>query len=121
MDKYKLTDIKVGAVFKESGTTRTIIAVCNLLVIYSYTENGLYKESAANINHFSDGDYGELVVPITKVACVVYQSKYDLRFTHCCSKEVWYRGMNDSTNHKFIREFEMELGADGFPIEGAYE
>jgi len=118
MSKYNLEDLKVGAVFKNGSNIRTIVTAGKTHVFYSFIDDGIYKEYAATIKLFLDGWYGDLVRPTTKVACVEYQSKHDLISGHYCSKETWNRGMHDNTNLKFIREFEMELGEDGFLIEG---
>jgi len=118
MNKYKLEDLKIGSVFKNGSNIRTIVTAGKTHVFYSFIEDGIYKEYAATIKLFLDGWYGDLVKPTTKVTYVEYQSKSDLITKHYCSKEVWYREINASTNHKFIREFEVEVGEDGFPIKG---
>jgi len=119
MNKYKLEDLEVGAVFEESGhTTRTIIAVGKIEVLYSYHSTCGYVEKICPIGEFLRGDRGELVRPTMKIAYVEYWSCRDLSSKRYCSKEVWNRGASTNSTLKFIREFEIEVGEDGFPIEG---
>jgi len=117
MNKYKIEDLKVGAVFKDGDATRTILLVGKTDVFYSYRFTSDRIENICPLGDFLRGDKGALVVPTKKIAYVEFQSNYDLVSKHYCSKEVWYREINASTNHKFIREFEIEVGEDGFPIE----
>jgi len=113
MSKYKIEDLKVGAFFKKGSDKRTIIAVSKTMAIYSF--GGV--ENCVSIDSFLSEKYGELIVPTTKVACVEYWIKPDLNERRCCTKEVWNRGISANSNHKFIGEFEVEVGEDGFPIE----
>jgi len=66
MSKYKLEDLKVGAVFKDGDITRTILMVGKTDVFYSFAHNGIYREYAATINHFLSGQFGKLVRPNVK-------------------------------------------------------
>jgi len=71
MTKYKLTDLKVGAVFKESDGARTIIrtiiTVGKADVFYHSKPTFGYVEDCASIDLFLSGHYGELVVPTKKL------------------------------------------------------
>jgi len=122
VSKYKLEDLKVGAVFKESGGSgtiiRTIIAVGETNVFYSYPTASNRAEGACSIGGFLNGNRGELVKPTTKVAYIEY-CRQDLMSKHYCPKEVWDMGGKNDSNLKFMKEFEMEFNADGFPIEEA--
>jgi len=118
MTKYKLEDLKVGAVFKSKCTTRTILMVGKKEVFYYYVnDSGTYWESSAAFDSFLGGHCGELVVPTTKVACVEYRNIYNLNEKYCCTKATWEKELIFSTRDKLIREFEIELGEDGFPVE----
>jgi len=117
MSKYNLEDLKVGAVFKNSCTTSTIIAVGKTDVFYSYQSPLGDKENSVQFHYFLNGSYGDLVRPTTKVTYVEYWNCLDLSSKKICSKEIWLNRASPKTN-KFIREFEIELGEDGFPIEG---
>jgi len=117
MTKYKLEDLKVGAVFKSTCTTRTILMVGKKEVFYYYVnDSGTYWESSAAFDSFLGGHCGDLVRPTKKIAYVEYQSKHDLMSKIYCPKKVWDMVKNDS-NLKLIREFEIEVGEDGFPVE----
>jgi len=118
MSKYKLEDLKVGAVFKNSCTTSTIIAVGKTDVFYSYQSPLGDKENSVQFHYFLNGSYGDLVKPTIKIAHVEYWSCHDLSVKRYCLKEVWNRGANVNNTLKFIREFEIEVGVDGFPVEG---
>jgi len=117
MHKYTLEDLKIGAVFKKGDFARTIIAVGKSEVFYSYNKQGRHRENCTDASNFRDGHYGELVRPTKKVTYVEYWNCHDLSSKKICSKERWDSRTSPKTN-KFIREFEIEVGADGFPIEG---
>ena len=116
MTKYKLEDLKVGAVFKSKCTTRTILMVGKKEVFYYYVnDSGTYWESSAAFDSFLGGHCGDLVRPTKKIAYVEYWNCQDLSVKRHCPKEVWNRGSNANSTLKFIREFEIEVGEDGFP------
>jgi len=68
MSKYKLEDLKVGAVFKAWDISRTILMVGKADVFFSSADNGICRgrEYAAAIDDFLSGCYGELVKPDIK-------------------------------------------------------
>jgi len=66
MSKYKLTDIKVGAVFKNGNEVRTILMVGRADVFFSYVSDIIYWESSVAFNSFLGGHCGELVKPDIK-------------------------------------------------------
>jgi len=67
MSKYKLEDLKVGAVFKNGDVTKTIIAVGKNYVSYSFiAREGGYIENCTSLLEFLDGTCGELVKPDIK-------------------------------------------------------
>jgi len=66
MSKYKLEDLKVGAVFKNGDVTKTIIAVGKKDVFYSHHSLFGTSEGICRIGEFLSGGGGELVVPDVK-------------------------------------------------------
>jgi len=61
MNKYKLSDLKVGAVFKSNCTTRTILMVGKKEVFYSYQSTFGYVENICPTGEFLRGERGELI------------------------------------------------------------
>jgi len=119
MSKYTLEDLKVGAVFKNSISKRlTIIAVGKSKVFYTFPTTFSYVEHTCSVNEFLSGEKGELVRPTTKIAYVEYWSCHDLSVKRYCSKELWDSRTSTKFN-KLIREFEIEVDEDGFPVDGA--
>jgi len=118
MTMYKLEDLKVGAVFKNRFTTRTILMVGKSDVFYSYQSTFGHVENICPIDEFLRGEKGDLVKPTTKITYVEYWNCHDLSSKKICSKEIWVNMTRLKTN-KFIREIEIEVGEDGFPIDGA--
>jgi len=117
MTKYKLEDLKVGAVFKSSHSTRTIITVGKIDVFYFYHSKYSYAEAICRISEFLSGERGDLVKPTKKIAYVEFWNSHDLSSKKICLKQIWGNRISTKPN-KFIREFEIEVGEDGFPIEG---
>jgi len=66
MSKYKLSDLKVGAVFKDSCTTRTILMVGKKEVFYSYQSTFGYVENICPTGEFLRGERGDLAKPDIK-------------------------------------------------------
>jgi len=66
MTKYKLEDLKVGAVFKSKYAISTIIRVGKSQVCYSYQSTLSYAEKFCSIEGLLRGEKGELVVPDIK-------------------------------------------------------
>jgi len=118
MTKYKLEDLKVGAVFKNKYGIKIIITVGKLNVFYYSQPPFSYVEDCTSIDLFLSGHCGDLVKPTKKIAYVEYWSRFDLSSKKACSKELWDSRTSIKFD-KFIREFEIEVGEDGFPIDGA--
>jgi len=117
MSKYKIEDLKVGAVFKNGNEVRTILMVGKTDVFYSYHGREGHREYSAQFYCFLNGTYGDLVKPTKKIAHVEFWNRRDLSSKNACTKELW--DSRTSTTNKFIREFEIEVGVDGFPVEEA--
>jgi len=66
MSKYKLSDLKVGAVFKSKYAISTIIRVGKSEVCYSYQSTLSYAEKFCSIESLLRGEKGELVKPDIK-------------------------------------------------------
>jgi len=126
MSKYKLEDLKVGAVFKESGGSgtiiRTIIAVGETNVFYSYPTASNRAEGACSIGGFLNGNRGELVKPIKKVTLVEYGNKDSIGLRSWCKKEYWDSVESAISGNKLVRVFEIESEVDDedFPICEAF-
>jgi len=76
MHKYKLTDIKEGAVFKKGDCVRTIVTVGKNYVSYSFIDWKFgYIENCTSLGKVLRGEIGELVVPAKPVAKIKLKIK----------------------------------------------
>jgi len=66
MTKYRMEDLKVGAVFKNGSNIRTIVTVGKTDVFYSYHGREGHREYSAQFYCFLNGTYGKLIVPNIK-------------------------------------------------------
>jgi len=126
MNKYKIEDLKVGAVFKEIGgartITRTIIAAGETMAFYFQHSTFGGVENICPIGEFLRGNKGELVKPIKKVTLVEYGNMDSIGLRSWCKKEDWDSVESAISGNKLVRVFEIEGEVDDedFPICEAF-